>query len=129
MQGQSQAPIILNVIADKLPELAEFFTLRIERAESVSSNIGEAVLSLATTAILTVNASDNPHGVVQFQPGPTNTSSSEINPISITVIRTFGTIGKLWSTCYCQTIILLNYRGYQGHLPGIYPSAILDNTG
>ena len=83
------------VLADKLPEIAELFTLRLEQAMPLSSNIGMAVLDpLGTTATLTVQASDNPHGVVQFQPESATLSTDETDQGSLTIIRTFGTIGE-----------------------------------
>ena len=94
-QGQSQANITVAVVADQLPEVAELFTLRLEQATPQTSNVGEAVLDLlAVTATLTIRASDNPHGVVQFQPDSAVVSANEETSVSLTVIRTFGTIGE-----------------------------------
>ena len=60
----------------------------------MGNNTGEAVLDqLATTSTLTVQASDNPHGVVQFQPSSVTVSSDETVAVSLTLIRAFGTIG------------------------------------
>lgn len=93
-------------MADQLPEVAELFTLRLERATPVSSLVGMAVLDpLAMTATLTVQASDSPHGVIQFQPESISVSTDETNPVALSVIRTFGSIGELRGQVQWKDII------------------------
>ena len=43
-------------------------------------------------ATITVRASDNPHGVVEFQ--AVSVSTDESSPAQLTIVRQFGTIGK-----------------------------------
>ena len=43
-------------------------------------------------ATITVRASDNPHGVVEFQ--AVSVSADESSPAQLTIVRQFGTIGK-----------------------------------
>ena len=43
-------------------------------------------------ATITVRASDNPHGVVEFQ--AVSVSTDESSPAQLTIVRQFGTIGE-----------------------------------
>ena len=74
---------------------------------TVSDDISEMGIaefdSLATVATLTVRASDNPHGVVEFQ--TVQAQSEESSPITLTVVREFGMIGRL----YCVSKTTLNF--------------------
>lgn len=87
---------MLQVSADGTPELSEVYSLSLTAVRTVSSDISQMGIaelnSLATMATLTVQASDNPHGVVEFQ--ETSVSSEESSPIILTLVREFGAVGK-----------------------------------
>ena len=89
---------MFQVAADGAPELAEIYSLSITGVRTVSldiSQLGIAELdSQATMATITVEASDNPHGVVEFQSASVAVESEESSPVILTVVREFGTIGK-----------------------------------
>ena len=97
-QGSSTATITIEIAADGMPELSEVYTLSLVAVNTVSDDIsqmGVAELdSQATMATLTVRASDNPHGVVEFQEGSVRAQSEESSPITLTVVREFGAIGE-----------------------------------
>lgn len=88
--------MVFEVTSDGTPELSEVFSLSLVAVRTVSDDISQMgfaeLNSLATTATLTVQASDNPHGVVEFQ--ETSVLSEESNPITLTVVREFGTVGE-----------------------------------
>lgn len=89
---------MFQVAADGAPELAEIYSLSITAVRTVSpdiSQLGIAELdSQATMATITVEASDNPHGVVEFQSTSVAVESEESSPVTLTIVREFGTIGK-----------------------------------
>ena len=93
--------------ADGTPELAEVYSLSLTAVRTVSDDISEMGIaefdSLATMATLTVRASDNPHGVVEFQ--TVQAQSEESSPVTLTVVREFGMIGRL----YCVRKTTLNF--------------------
>ena len=82
--------------SDGNPELEEVYSLSITAVRTISpdiSQLGRAELdNRATMATITVQASDHPHGVVEFQ--STSVESEESSPVSLTVVREFGSIGK-----------------------------------
>lgn len=89
---------MFQVAADGTPELEEIYSLSITAVRTVSPDISELGFaeldSQATMATITVEASDNPHGVVEFQSTSVAVESEESSPVVLTVVREFGTIGK-----------------------------------
>lgn len=87
---------MLEVTADGTPELSEVYSLSLTAVRTVSSDISQMGIaelnSLATMATLTVQASDNPHGVVEFQ--ETSVASEESSPTILTLVREFGAVGE-----------------------------------
>ena len=87
---------MLQVSADGTPELSEVYSLSLTAVRTVSNDISQMGIaelnSLATMGTLTVQASDNPHGVVEFQ--ETSVSSEESSPTILTLVREFGAVGK-----------------------------------
>ena len=83
--------------SDGIPELQEVYLLSITSLRTVSediSQLGVAELdSQAAMATITVQASDSPHGVVEFQTNSVRVSSEESSLPLLTVVREFGTIG------------------------------------
>lgn len=97
-QGSSTTDIVFEVAADGTPELSEIYSLSLTAVRTVSNDVSQMGIaelnSLATMATLTVQASDNPHGVVEFQEASVQAQSEENSPIALTVVREFGTIGE-----------------------------------
>ena len=89
---------MIEVAADGMPELSEVYTLSLTAVRTVSDDIsqmGAAELdSQATMATLTVQASDSPHGVLEFQEASVRVESEESSPVTLTVVREFGAIGE-----------------------------------
>ena len=46
-------------------------------------------------ATITIQASDAPHGVVEFQTSSVFVSSGETTPTQLTLVRQFGSFGEL----------------------------------
>ena len=97
-QGSSSTEIVFEVAADGTPELAEEYLLSLTAVETLSediSELGRAQLdSDATMATISLRASDNPHGVVEFQELSVEAESDESSPVVLTIVREFGSIGK-----------------------------------
>ena len=89
---------MFEVAADGTPELAEEYYLSLTEVQTLSEDIsemGRAELDGdATMATITLRASDNPHGVVEFQELSVETQSQEDSPVILTVVREFGAIGE-----------------------------------
>ena len=84
--------------ADATPEVEELYTLRLTAARTLSADIspsGAATLdSQATIATISIGASNNPHGVVEFQSSSLVVLGEEGMPLQLTVIRQFGAFGQ-----------------------------------
>lgn len=87
---------MFEVATDGIPELSEVYSLSLTAVRTVSSDISQMgfaeLNSLATIATLTVQANDNPHGVVEFQ--ETSVLSEESSPTVLTLVREFGSVGE-----------------------------------
>ena len=93
------------MLSDTTPELVERYTLTLNaiwtHSNSISSGSGSATLdSQATTATITIRASDNPHGQMDFQASSLSITSEEGQTPQLTIIRQFGTFGKTKSEVY-----------------------------
>lgn len=82
-----------------MPELAERYTLTLLEVRTISNFIasgsGAATLDAqASTATITIRASNNPHGEVAFQGSSLFTSTQEGLTPQFTIIRQFGTFGN-----------------------------------
>ena len=89
---------MVTVRADATPEIEERYTLNLISIATVSDVIspsGAAVLdSQGTTSSITIRASNNPHGVVQFQESSLFANSQDGMTVQFTVIREFGSFGE-----------------------------------
>ena len=86
------------VQTDTTPELAERYTLTLRQVRTISdvisSGSGAATLDTqATMATITIRASDNPHGEVDFQNSSLFVTTEEGLAPQFTIIRQFGTFG------------------------------------
>ncbi len=83
--------------ADSQPEVEERFTLTLTSVDTLSDDVapsGYAVLNpLATMATVTIRASNNPHGVVEFQ--SRSVRLAEGGAMGVAIVRQFGAIGEL----------------------------------
>ena len=82
-----------------MPELAERYTLTLLQVRTISdfisSESGAAALDpQASTATITIRASNNPHGEVAFQASSLVISTQEDSTPQLTIIRQFGTFGN-----------------------------------
>ena len=67
--------------------------------------MGRAELdSDATMATITLRASNNPHGVVEFLELSVEAESEESSPVLLTVVREFGSIGEQYTHSKCFTL-------------------------
>ncbi len=94
---------------DSQPEVEERYTLTLINVTTISDDLspsGHAFLDpLATTATVTIRASNNPHGVVEFQ--STSVQLMEGGAMGVAIIRQFGAIGELeLNFCTFMKIIL-----------------------
>ena len=91
--------IEVTVRPDTTPELAERYTLSLVQVRTISDSIasgsGAASLDLQrSTATITIRASNNPHGEVDFQAGSLSVTTDEGSTPQFTIIRQFGSFGK-----------------------------------
>lgn len=97
LQGQTQANISFQVRPDSKPEPDEIFIITLSNIttyEIAASGAAELIPD-KISATLSVRASDEPHGVVEFQSGSRLFSTEEANKtITLVVTRLYGTIGK-----------------------------------
>ncbi len=96
VQGDNTTLIVISVSADSQPELEERYTLTLTSVTTISDDLapsGHASLNpLATMATVTIQASNNPHGVVEFQ--STSVRLNEAGVMGVAIIRQFGAIGE-----------------------------------
>jgi len=91
--------IYLLVRSDATPELEERFTLTLVSvstfSDNISSSAGAASLDpQASTADISISASNNPHGQVDFQTSSLSLSLGEGLSQQLTIIRQFGSFGE-----------------------------------
>ena len=90
--------ITLEVLSDAIPEIAEPYNVFIMSVETLSANIatsGAATIDpTSSIATVTIRASNNPHGVVEFHMDSLNATTDESAVLYLTVIREFGLIGN-----------------------------------
>ncbi|XP_065175877.1 adhesion G-protein coupled receptor V1-like [Sycon ciliatum] len=104
--GTSSATITLTVYADNVAELNEVSTITLNSimgrgGVAAGGDLGRrATLQLGrVVSVLTVLANDEPHGVVQWAPGSTSVTHSEVDNMNVTfqlqIVREFGLIGDI----------------------------------
>ena len=99
MQTENTTIISVLVREDATPELEERFVLNLVSVETISGSIspgtGVARLdAMATSADITISASNNPHGQVDFQTSSLVVRVEEGQLLQLTVIRQFGIFGE-----------------------------------
>lgn len=97
IQGENETQFIVSVRADSTPETEERYTLNLVAIDTISDVISPSGVAVfdqqGTTSSITIRASNNPHGVVQFQQTSLSARSQEGMTIEFTIIREFGTFG------------------------------------
>lgn len=91
--------ITVLVRSDATPELEERFTLTLVAIRTISAAIspgsGAATLDLqASTADITIRASNNPHGQVDFQTASLSVTVEEGQTRELIIVRQFGMFGE-----------------------------------
>ena len=97
-QGENETEIVISVRPDPTPEIEERYTLSLITVTTISDVIsppGAADFDeQATTSTITIRASNNPHGVVEFQQSSLFARSQDGMTVQFTIIREFGTFGE-----------------------------------
>lgn len=100
LQEENATSIVVEVRTDATPELAEPYILTLTEVRTlsdvISSGSGAATLDpQASTATITIRASNNPHGEVVFDGSSLLHSTQEGQRPGFTIVRQFGTFGKV----------------------------------
>ena len=99
--GVNSTQIVLTVHADNVPELDEVTRIQLTQVTRTDGDAGRQAIidSQSSSAVVTVLANDEPHGVVRWSPGSVNSTAIETegsnNVINLMVIREFGTVGDI----------------------------------
>lgn len=90
----SQVDITTTVIDDNIPEVQEPFYLTLVSVEALTPGIGQASLdSNGNVAVITIIASDDPHGIIEFSSMMAFYITDESQHVFLSVLRKFGAIG------------------------------------
>lgn len=111
IQRENATVIEVTVRSDTTPELAERYTLSLDAirtlSDSISSESGAATLDpRASTATITIRASNNPHGQIDFQASSLSVASEEGLAAQLTIIRQYGTFGESLLSKVCPSVQL-----------------------
>ena len=101
--GASIATIMLLIRADNISELNEVTTVTLTRivangvSESGDQRRGARLALGQTEAVITVQANDEPHGVIAWSPTVIMVQEQEgtNNEVQLTLVREFGSIGAV----------------------------------
>ncbi len=101
--GKSLSTIALTIAADAQPELSETTLVTLTQVlsngvpEGGESNRGATVLAGRDQAVLTVQASDAPHGVITWSPAVVTVTEEDglDNVVMLSLVREFGSIGAV----------------------------------
>lgn len=100
--GSSVGSILLSVVDDTTPELAESFSLRLESVERVGASMGDPPPTIGSnsSAWVTIQPNDDPYGrfVISTTNGRLNRAvvpESENFAVSLTVERMGGALGRV----------------------------------
>ncbi|GCB66672.1 hypothetical protein scyTo_0007916 [Scyliorhinus torazame] len=97
-EGILNASLLVHIFDDGIPEEKEEYRIILSniRTEGVPSTHAAVIDSQGYEAVLTVEASDEPHGVVKFAPSSQTVSIQEGNKtIQLFVSREFGSLGAI----------------------------------
>lgn len=92
----------MSVRSDPTPEIEERYTLELITVTTISDVISPSGAAdfdpRGTTSSITIRASNNPHGVIQFQQSSLSARAQDGTSVQFTIIREFGTFGKSATT-------------------------------
>uniref|UniRef100_A0A4W3JB69 Adhesion G-protein coupled receptor V1 n=1 Tax=Callorhinchus milii TaxID=7868 RepID=A0A4W3JB69_CALMI len=97
-EGVLNASFLVRLVDDHIPEEKEEYRIILSnvRTQGISSTGAAVIDDQGYEAVLTVEASDEPHGVVNFAPSSRMVSGQEGNKtIQIFVSREFGSLGAI----------------------------------
>ncbi|KAH3717908.1 hypothetical protein DPMN_060704 [Dreissena polymorpha] len=98
LQGESEKTIQLEALSDNIPEVNEEYQLHLVnmRTTGVGTSGAASLDPILRTASVTIQGSNNPHGVLQFSSNSLNVRVSEAsNTVRIQLDRKFGAIGAI----------------------------------
>ena len=108
----------MSVRSDPTPEIEERYTLELIAITTISDVIslsGAAVFEeQGTTSSITIRASNNPHGVIQFQQSSLVARSQDGMSVQFTIIREFGTFGEPTAPVSGTLIFILLMKSSMG---------------
>lgn len=95
----------MTVVADSTPELEEVATITLTGvvrggvAAGLDTTRGAKLISSQSASVITIEANDDPHGVVSWSPSSVSVKTPEAegsdSVVRLTVVREFGTVGVL----------------------------------
>ena len=89
-EGQTRATIAVQTLSDQIPEVARLFTL------AIISTTFASVDTNSSEVLVVVPASNNPHGLVQFDQVTSEVMVDEdVGTVDLDLVRTQGVIGTL----------------------------------
>ncbi|KAL4228132.1 hypothetical protein ACF0H5_013567 [Mactra antiquata] len=98
LPGEGTKTISLDVLTDNIPEINEEYQLHLVNIKTTGVGIsGSATFNtLLRSASITIEGSNNPHGVIEFGSNSRNVRVNEdTNTVKIQVDRKFGAIGLI----------------------------------
>ena len=107
MSGMNTTTLPIRVINDNTIELAELATVTLTEIVSggntdpdVSSSMAAQINPVTSSAAVTIQANDYPHGLLTFAPSSRSVTVDEpgtgnLTSVTLTIIREYGTLGKL----------------------------------
>lgn len=114
MSGMNTTTLPIRVINDNTIELAELATVTLTEVVSdgntdpdVSSSMAAQINPLTSSAAVTIQANDYPHGLLTFAPSSRSVTVDEpgtgnLTSVTLTIIREYGTLGILLSAHLCS---------------------------
>ncbi|KAE8635798.1 hypothetical protein XENTR_v10002742 [Xenopus tropicalis] len=119
-EGSLNASFLVHLLDDQIPEERELYQLILYNVttQGITGN-GVAVLDKqGYEAVLTVEASDEPYGVINFAPSSRNVLTQEGNKtIQLFINREYGSLGDINIT-YATTTDILNQSNIHPAEPG-----------
>ena len=99
------ANFTVTVLADAIPELKEVASIKLTGivrggvAAGSDTSRGAKLISTRSVSVITIEANDEPHGVVSWSPSSLSIKASEMeganSAVTLTIVREFGTVGVL----------------------------------
>lgn len=130
----------MSVRSDPTPEIEERYTLELVSITTISDVISASGAAdfdqQGTTSSITIRASNNPHGVIQFQQSSLTARSQDGMSVQFTIIREFGTFGKSTFTSeppidlsayYDRCLLFLSFLFFRYNSSGVHTQSWQSN--